>query len=128
MGFCVGVTLFVSIIVVRNLLLIRKAKKMANKLFEDAKKSVAKKLKKEEETKVEGVKSDVMVLIFDKEKLKVIKALLILASHSDVFMESLKETNRQNIFIEFIEELSVKTHKLGWCDDPKCEYEKKAKK
>lgn len=75
--------------------------------------------------KTEPVKSDHFVMVFDKDKYKVLNILVGLAMHDPVLLVKSAETNNvpHDVVGDFIGEMSDKSHELGWCEDPECEWE-----
>jgi hypothetical protein len=42
---------------------------------------------------------------------------------AEILMKSMQDEGIEEDFLSLIDELSVKVHEFGWCEDPDCEEE-----
>ena len=74
-----------------------------------------------------NVKSKHMVLVLDRDTYRAVNALHAIAiTGPDIqkLVQDLEQNHLINCLTKYLDEFSIKTHELGWCEDGKCTYNK----
>lgn len=62
------------------------------------------------------------VFLIDEDRDHVINIMQQAMLNDASAMRYIRKNNLEKVFMAMLEEISEKSHKLGFCDDPKCEY------
>ncbi len=69
-----------------------------------------------------GTQSPHFVMVFDKEREHMLNLVFQAAKVDSTLIPSLEHHHLGEVLVDFLKEISKKTHEAGFCDDPNCTH------